>query len=106
MPFPVCNYCSISPSYHHGRCCPLEPSFKNDISVAPPDRDLQSFESTDEQLQVRTKAMDNVVVTQEVELAVSQKALNPLACVPKPRPPMPSDTHFQQAEVVKNMLAY
>ena len=21
VPFPNCNYCGISPSYHHGRCC-------------------------------------------------------------------------------------
>ena len=74
--------------------------------MAPPDRDLQSFESTDEQLQVRTKAAEDDPATREVKLAVPPTALNPLACVPKPRPPTPSDTPVQRAEFVKNMQAY
>ena len=53
-----------------------------------------------------TKAVEDDPVTQDVELAVSQKALNPFACVPKPRPPMPSDAPVQRAEFVKNMQAY
>ena len=50
--------------------------------------------------------MEDDPATREVKLAVPPKALNPMACVPKPRLPTPSDTLVQRAEFVKNMHAY
>ena len=70
------------------------------------DPDPQSFESIDEQSRERTKAVEDDPATHEVQLAVLPKASNPSTCVPKPRPPTPSDTSFQRAEFVKNMQAY
>ena len=66
--------------------------------MAPQDPDLQSCESIDEQLQERTQAVEDDPATREVKLAVPRKVLSPLACVPKPRPPHPSDTPVQRAE--------
>ena len=98
---PDCNYCSASPSYHHGRCCPYEPSFKKDSSVMSQDLNPQISESSDEQTQERTKAAENDQVIHEVKLAVSPAALSPSTCVPKPRPPTPFDTLVQRAECTK-----
>ena len=35
FPFPSCNFCGETPSYHHGRCCPLKPTRRSERERSP-----------------------------------------------------------------------
>ena len=65
------------------------------------DPNPQISESIEEQAQECTNTSENDQVIHKVEFAASPKAMSPLTCVPKPRPPTPHDSLVQQTEFAK-----
>ena len=80
LPFPDCNYCSASPSYHHGRCCPHEPSFQKDSPVTPEVLNPQISKSIDEQTQELTNIKQKDHLVHEVNVTSFPNAGTSLLC--------------------------